>query len=95
MRLLLNLKALKSVKQNKLNNSKYYTGMHGWIYSKLKGTKFGDLHSKREFKPFCFGNLYPIRSGTIKQDDVYRFWISSPDEMFMVSLLSNLSRTKN
>lgn len=82
---------MKTVVQNKTNNSKYYTGMHGWIYNKLKGTKFNDLHSKKEFKPFCFGNLYPIKDEKIKEGEVYKVWVSSPKEMFMISLLSDLN----
>ncbi len=85
------MEANKDVVQNKTNNSKYYTGMHGWIYKKLKGTKFDDLHSKKEFKPFCFGNLYPIKKEEIKEGNIYKVWVSSPDENFIQTIFFNIS----
>ena len=91
MRLLLKLEALSDVAQTKEVNSKYYTGMHGWLYKKLKGTDFEELHKKQDFKPFCFGNLYPIRDQKIKEGEKYKVWVSSPDEMFIINLLSNIN----
>ncbi len=91
MRLLLNLKAQRTVVQNKENNSKFHTGMHGWIYGKLEKTEYGSLHSKNKFKPFCFGNIYPIQNRRIEEDKTYKLLISSPDEMFVISMLSNIN----
>ncbi|MBD3203019.1 CRISPR-associated endoribonuclease Cas6 [Candidatus Woesearchaeota archaeon] len=91
MRILLYLKANRTVIQDKITNSKYYSGMHGWIYGKLKNTDYADMYSKKGFKKFCFGNLYPIRNQKIEQDKEYKVWISSPDEMFMINLLSNIN----
>ncbi len=90
MRILLQLKAIRDVTQNKINNSKFYTGMHGWIYDKLKQTRYEELHSKKNFKPFCFSNLYPVKGQIIEEGKIYRTWISSPDEMLIISILSNI-----
>jgi CRISPR-associated endoribonuclease Cas6 len=91
MRLLLKLKARKSVKQNKENNSKFYTGLHGWIYDKLKETDFSEIHSKTGFKPFCFSNLFPIKGQVINEEEIYSLIISSPNEMFVIAILSKMN----
>ena len=91
MRLLLKLKARKSVKQNKENNSKFYTGLHGWIYDKLKETDFSDIYSKTGFKPFCFSNLFPIKEQVINEDNIYSLIISSPNEMFIIAIISKMN----
>ncbi len=91
MRLILKLKSNKTVSQNRNNNSKYYSGMHGWIYNKLKNTDFSELHSENGFKPFCFSNLFLIKEKLIKENQIYSIIISSPNEMLMVSILSQMN----
>lgn len=90
MRIVLNLKSNKTVEQSKENNSKFHTGMHGWIYKKLKKTDFSKLHGKKEFKPFCFSNLFTIKNQKIEEGKTYDLIISSPNEMFVIALLSNI-----
>ncbi len=90
MRIMLRLKSNKEVAQNKENNSKFYTGMHGWIYGKLKNTDFSEVYSKKEFKPFCFSNIFSIKNEKINEDEMYNVIISSPNEMIMIALLSNI-----
>ena len=91
MRLVLKLKSNKNVLQIKENNSKFHTGMHGWIYGKLKNTDFSEIYFEKEFKPFCFSNLFPIKKSTISEGEIYNVIISSPNEMFMVALLSQIN----
>jgi CRISPR-associated endoribonuclease Cas6 len=91
MRISLKLKSNKTVKQSKEINSKYYSAMHGWIYNKLENTDFSDIYSKKEFKPFCFSNLYPIKNTKIEENQIYNLTISSPNEMIMIALLSNIN----
>ncbi len=91
MRLVLKLKSNKNVSQSKENNSKFYVGMHGWIYGKLKNTDFSEIYFKKEFKPFCFSNLFPVKESVINEGQVYSVIISSPSEMFMVALLSQIN----
>ncbi|MFW5891129.1 MAG: hypothetical protein ACOCUI_02820, partial [bacterium] len=85
------LKASKNCIQNKENNSKFYAGMHGWIYNKLKNTEFSEVYGQRMFKPFCFSNLFLIKNKEIKENEIYDIIISSPNEMLMIALLSNIN----
>lgn len=91
MRLALKLVARKDCVQDKENNSKFYTGMHGWIYDKIKGTEFSEIYSQRGFKPFCFSNLFNISNKRIEGGKDYNLIISSPNEMFMIALLSKIN----
>jgi CRISPR-associated endoribonuclease Cas6 len=91
MRLILKLKSNKDVLQNKENNSKFYTGMHGWLYGKLNGTDFSDVYEQKDFKPFCFSNLFEISNERIEENKNYSLIISSPNEMFMIVLLSKIN----
>jgi CRISPR-associated endoribonuclease Cas6 len=91
MRLILKLKSNKDVLQSKENNSKFYTGMHGWIYDKLKDTDFAGVYSEKNFKPFCFSNLFKIDNGKIEENKNYNLIISSQNEMFMITLLSKIN----
>ena len=90
MRLLIYFRSLKTVAQNQINNSKYYSGMHGWIYRKLENTNYSDMYLMSGYKKFCFGNLYPIKNNKIEEGESYKLLISSPDEMLMVNLISNI-----
>ncbi|MDD3160137.1 MAG: CRISPR-associated endoribonuclease Cas6 [Candidatus ainarchaeum sp.] len=90
MRLILNLKSNATTVQNIENNSKFYTSVNGWIYNKLKDTEYSNLHDLNNFKLFCFSNLFPIKNQKIIQNEFYKLIISSPDEMFMVSLISKI-----
>ena len=90
MRLVLKLESNKDVLQSKENNSKFYGGMHGWVYNKLKNTDFSKIYFEKEFKPFCFSNLFPIEKALIKEGQIYSLIISSPNEMFIVALLSQV-----
>ncbi len=91
MRIVLKLKANKDCIQNRENNSKFYTGMHGWIYNKLKNTEFSEVYGQKGFKPFCFSNLFLIKNKEIKENEIYNIIISSPNEMFMIAFLSNIN----
>jgi len=91
MRLILKLESNKNVLQNRGNNSKFYVGMHGWLYNKLKNTDFSGLYFDEGFKPFCFSNLFLIKDAAIQEKQIYNLIISSPNEMFMVALLSQIN----
>lgn len=92
MRLVLYLEALKSVTQNNSTNAKFYTGMHGWIYRKLKGTNLEELYAKKTFKPFCFSNIFPVAKQKIQQGHDYKIIISSPSSEFIQTLFFNVNK---
>lgn len=91
MRILFKLKSKKDVIQSKENNSKFYTGVHGWIYGKLNGTEFENLYGEKGFKLFCFSNLFKIENAGLKSGQIYNLIVSSPNEMFMIALLSKIN----
>ncbi|MBU5688855.1 MAG: hypothetical protein KQA41_01340, partial [Candidatus Aenigmarchaeota archaeon] len=92
MRLLLKLKTKGSFKYD----LSYYHKAQGFIYNLLKDTDYGILHDKKDYKYFCFSNIFPI--GDIKDNETRNFLISSPDRVFIKILfdkLSDLSNKKN
>jgi CRISPR-associated endoribonuclease Cas6 len=90
MRLILKLKSLKEVSQNKENNSKFYTAMNSWIYEKLRGSDFKDMHSKNEFKEFCFSNLFPIKNKIIKQGQELNLVLSSSNNLLINEIIKKI-----
>lgn len=70
MRLKIRLKSLARGSQ-KDNWHKYSASMRGWLFRKLAGTAFSDMHDSRDFKPFCFSNLIGIQKGIIETDRNY------------------------
>lgn len=77
MRLKIELKANNSVPQKHFLN-KYQNAMNAFFYNILSSSeKFKHLHDKKEIKGFCFGNLHPIREGTVKENNNYRVYVSS------------------
>ncbi len=89
MRLILHLRANNSTPQEGVYN-KYNTAMHGFIYQKLNETSFGNLHGVKHYKPFCFGNIFPIKDGKIRNGENYKVVITSPDSEFIQGIFFNL-----
>lgn len=94
MRIVLRLKANKTVSQ-KDTHAKFFTAMHGFIYKKLSDSKFKDMHDKKGFKGFCFGNIYPIKGGKIESGKQYSLIISSPLPDLIQELFFSLSEGEN
>jgi CRISPR-associated endoribonuclease Cas6 len=77
MRLMLKLKATKACAYD----LKYFTKLQGFVYSLLKSSEYSFLHDKKQYKFFCFSNIYPV--GDIKEGERRNLLISSPDEKFI------------
>ncbi|MFH1439276.1 MAG: CRISPR-associated endoribonuclease Cas6 [Candidatus Woesearchaeota archaeon] len=92
MRILLNLKSLKTIPQ-KEGLSKFNSAMHGWIYKKLdNNSKYKELHNQKVFKPFCFGNIFPIKNAIIELNNKYNMTISSPEPELIRTLFFSLEQ---
>ncbi len=76
MRLNLWLKALGTYPQKEFEY-KFRNSFRGFIFNLLKDTKYSKVHDE-SLKPFCFGNLYPIKNQEIVEGKTYRVTISSP-----------------
>ncbi len=88
---MLRLKSLKSIKQSKEVNSKFHTGTHGWIYNKLKDSKFGELYKDKTNKLFCFSNLFPPpKEEVLRENKIFFLTISSPIQEFIQALFFRL-----
>ncbi|MEM5813402.1 MAG: CRISPR-associated endoribonuclease Cas6, partial [Candidatus Aenigmatarchaeota archaeon] len=77
MRILLKLISEKNCEYD----LKYFHKLQGFIYSLLKETPYSFLHDKKQYKYFCFSNIFPI--GEIKISDIRNLIISSPDILFI------------
>ena len=91
MRLILTLQSRNSIKQEDFNK-KYYTAMHGFIYKILASSKeLSKIHDIKEYTPFCFGNLFPIKNELIKQGELYKVIISSSNPKIIETLFFGLT----
>ncbi|RLE48050.1 CRISPR-associated endoribonuclease Cas6, partial [Candidatus Woesearchaeota archaeon] len=91
MRVILRLQSNKNIKQKELF-LKYHHTMHGFVYSKITDSEaFKTLHKKQEFKPFSFGNLFPVKEETIKEGENYSIVISSPIPKFIEELFFSIT----
>ncbi|MFH7881000.1 MAG: CRISPR-associated endoribonuclease Cas6 [Candidatus Aenigmatarchaeota archaeon] len=88
MRILLKLISEKNCEYD----LKYFHKLQGFIYSLLKETPYSFLHDKKQYKYFCFSNIFPI--GEIKINDIRNLIISSPDILFINFLLNKLKEMK-
>ena len=77
MRLLLKLNSMKDCSYD----LKYFNKLQGFIYNLIKDTEYFFLHNKRNYKFFCFSNIYPV--GEIKSNEKRNLMISSPDDKFI------------
>ena len=64
------------------------------IYGLLNGTEYANLHDSKEYKPFCFTNVFPF-SKTIQAGERKSLFISSPDEKFIQTIRESLERARN
>ena len=77
---------------NKPNlNFEYHYKLQGFIYSLLRNTSFENLHDKRDFKFFCFSNIFQ----NIKKPTYYHVIISSPIELLITQITYQLQKLIN
>ncbi len=94
MRIILKLKARNSIKQDDFL-LKFHSAMHGFVYDKLKSNKkLKELHDKKEYAQFCFGNVYPIKNKEIKQREHYKIIISSPNPEVIQQLFFSIKKNQ-
>lgn len=93
MRVLLRLEAVKDCEYD----LKYFHKLQGFIYSLLKETEYRILHDKKEYKFFCFSNIFPvdIETMSIKSGERKNLLISSPDNLFIKFLEDKLNELSN
>lgn len=89
MRLLLKLESTK----NCIYDHKYFHKLQGFVYNLLKETDYKVLHDKKDYKFFCFSNIFPI--GDIKEGDNRNLLISSPDKVLIKFLEEKLNEQIN
>lgn len=89
MRILIQLKVLKDCNYD----LKYFHKLQGFIYTLLKETEYKILHDKKNYKFFCFSNIFPL--GDLKSGEVKKFIISSPDRVFIKILMNKLEELKD
>ena len=77
MRLIIKLRSMK----NCIYDTQYYYHLQSFIYSIIKGSKFNYIHDQKNFKFFCFSNIFPV--GDFKIDDARTLIISSPNNNFI------------
>ncbi|MEM4710953.1 MAG: CRISPR-associated endoribonuclease Cas6 [Candidatus Woesearchaeota archaeon] len=80
------LKSVKSVAQNRENNTRFHLGTRGYIYKKTEDL---DLHDKITHKYFTFSNLFVVKDEKIEENKAYTLYISSPDSRFISMILYN------
>lgn len=91
MRLLLSLRALKSLSYN----SNYYNKIQGLVYNHIRNTAYSPLHDKTGTKFFCFSNIFPGgRNSIIGENETKNLIISSPDAAFIKALRASLIESK-
>ena len=77
MRLIIKLRSMK----NCIYDTQYYYHLQSFIYSITKGSEFNYIHDQKNFKFFCFSNIFPVSD--FKIDDERTFIISSPNYNFI------------
>lgn len=75
MRLIIELQALKSIKQKDLAR-KYPIALNGFLYKVLSSSnKFKGLHDKKDIKGFSFSTIHPMQD--IREGNHYRIIVSA------------------
>ncbi|MBC7074133.1 hypothetical protein H5T58_01975, partial [Candidatus Parcubacteria bacterium] len=85
MRLLIKLKALNNISCGK----QHFIPIQGFIYSLLKDTSFNHIHQEKNYKFFCFSNLFSQKGNSFnhfKKGKIYNLIISSPNEIFLKTI---------
>jgi CRISPR-associated endoribonuclease Cas6 len=77
MRLIIKLRSIK----NCIYDTQYYYHLQSFIYNIIKGSKFNYIHDQKNFKFFCFSNIFPVYD--FKIDDERILIISSPNYNFI------------
>ena len=72
---------------------RYHAKLQGFVYSLLRGTAYEHLHDRRDYKYFCFSNIYPPFD--IAAGDTRYLAISSPDEELIRTFAEALLQREN
>ncbi|MGC9079471.1 MAG: CRISPR-associated endoribonuclease Cas6 [Nanopusillaceae archaeon] len=88
MRLLIKFVSLQNAKRDVINN---YV-IQGFIYNKLIGTEFENIHENKGPKFFNFSNIFPVKDFEI--DKEYRLIISSLNKKLIEALYRKLKEDR-
>ena len=84
MRLIIKFRSMKNCKYD----TRYYYYLQSFIYNILKGSKYDYIHDKKNYKFFCFSNIFPVCD--YKVNDECTLIIASPNNDFINYLYENL-----
>jgi CRISPR-associated endoribonuclease Cas6 len=75
--------------------SNYHYHIQSFIYGLLESsTQFSHLHDKKEYKFFCFSNIFSSGRSITKRDDARYLMISSPSKSLIGYVSSELEKKR-
>jgi len=86
MRLLIELRALCDCVYDLM----YHHKLQGFLYDLLRDSSYSGLHDRRDYKFFCFSNIFP--SVDMQEGDARRFLVSSPDAGLIQVFMEQLNK---
>lgn len=75
----------------KIFEKKFRSAVKGFIYEKLKDSKYELNKNNSNYRGFCFSNLFPIKNKEIKENKVYHINISTNISDLAIKLLEKVN----